>query len=147
VAALKNLCIGPNGPYRGKLLSDWLDLYYSMVEELGLRHFGCLAHCRQHFAKAGKVSELRSGRSLAGVAFENFLNPVYVIVRKVKALRKAGEPGGIVPRAEILAVRQKAAAHDAGVQTMDRRSAARPASKDRVAQGSGVHHSAVGKLF
>ena len=36
--ALKNLLIGPNGPYRGKLLTDGLDLYDAVAEELGLRH-------------------------------------------------------------------------------------------------------------
>jgi transposase len=110
VEALKNLLIGPNGPYQGKLLTDGLDLYEAVIEGLGLRHYGCLAHCRQYFDKAAKVTELPSGRSLARVALEDFLKPVYVVERKVKALRKAAEPSGIVPLSEILAPRQKEAA-------------------------------------
>jgi len=108
--ALKNLLIGPNGPYRGKLLTDGLDLYDAVAEALGLRHYGCLAHCRQYFDKAAKVTELPSGRSLARVALEDFLKQVYAIERKVKALRKAAESSGIAPLAEILALRQKEAA-------------------------------------
>lgn len=110
VEALKNLLIGPNGPYRGKLLTDGLDLYDAVIEALGLRHYACLAHCRQYFDKAAKVTELPSGRNLARVALEDFLKQVYVIERKVKALRKAAEPNGIAPLAEILALRQKEAA-------------------------------------
>jgi transposase len=108
--ALRNLLIGPNGPYRGKLLTDGLDLYDAVAEALGLRHYGCLAHCRQYFDKAAKVTELPSGHSLARVALEDFLKQVYVIERQVKALRKAAEPSGIAPFAQILALRQKEAA-------------------------------------
>ncbi|MGH8131753.1 MAG: IS66 family transposase, partial [Steroidobacteraceae bacterium] len=42
VAALKNLLVGPNGAYAGKLLTDGLDLYDSVTEALGVLHFGCL---------------------------------------------------------------------------------------------------------
>jgi hypothetical protein len=71
---------------------------------------GILAHCRQYFDKAAKVTELPSGRSLARVALEDFLKQVYTMERKVKALRKNTEPSGIAPLAEILALRQKEAA-------------------------------------
>ena len=108
--ALKNLLIGPNGPYQGKLLTDGLELYDSVVEALGLRHYGCLAHCRQYFDKAAKVTELPSGRSLARVALEDFLGKVYAVERKVKALRKAAEHNAIAPLTEILALRQHEAA-------------------------------------
>ena len=110
VEALKNLLIGPNGPYRGKLLTDGLDKYDAVAEGLGLKHYGCLAHCRQYFDKAAKVTELPSGWSLARVALEDFLKPVYAIERKIKVLRKAAEPSGIAPFGEILALRQKEAA-------------------------------------
>ena len=110
VEALKKLLIGPSGPYQGKLLTDGLDLYDSVAEALHLRHYGCLAHCRQYFDKAAKVTELPSGRSLARVALEDFLGKVYAVERKVKALRKAAEHNGIAPFPEILALRQKEAA-------------------------------------
>jgi transposase len=104
------LLIGPNGPYRGKFLTDGLDLYDAVAEALALRHYGCLAHCRQYFDKAAKVTELPSGRSLARVALEDFLKQVYAIERNVKALRKAAEPSSIAPLSQILALRQKQAA-------------------------------------
>jgi transposase len=110
VEALKHLLIGPNGPYQGKLLTDGLELYDSVVEALSLRHYGCLAHCRQYFDKAAKVTELPSGRSLARVALEEYLGKVYAVERKVKALRKAAEHNGIAQFPEILALRQKEAA-------------------------------------
>ena len=56
------------------------------------------------------MTELPSGRNLARVVLEDFLKQVYVIERKVKALRKAAEPNGIAPLAQILALRQKEAA-------------------------------------
>ncbi len=42
--ALKGLLIGAEGPYRGKLLTDGLELYDIVAEQLGLQHFGCLQH-------------------------------------------------------------------------------------------------------
>lgn len=107
VEALKNLLIGPNGPYVGRLLTDGLELYDSVAEALHLPHYGCLNHCRQYFDKAMKVTELPSGRSLARVALDDYLGKVYGIERKVKELRKAGEHNGTSPLAEILALRQK----------------------------------------
>ena len=41
-AALKDLLIGSDGPFRGKLLTDGLELYDIVTESLGLQHFGCL---------------------------------------------------------------------------------------------------------
>lgn len=107
VAALKQLLIGPNGPYQGKLLTDGLDLYDSVAEALHLRHYGCLAHCRQYFDKAAKVTELPSGRSLARVALEDYLGKVYGVERKVKELRKAAERNATSAHAAILALREK----------------------------------------
>ena len=43
-AALKDLLIGSDGPFRGKLLTDGLELYDIVTESLGLQHFGCLQH-------------------------------------------------------------------------------------------------------
>ncbi|MFL6604786.1 MAG: transposase [Steroidobacteraceae bacterium] len=46
VAVLRNLLIGPQGPYIGKLLTDGLELYDTVAEALKLVHLGCLQHCR-----------------------------------------------------------------------------------------------------
>ena len=50
-AALKDLLIGSDGPFRGKLLTDGLELYDIVTESLGLRHFGCL----QHYPESGVI--------------------------------------------------------------------------------------------
>jgi hypothetical protein len=39
--ALKALLIGADGPFRGKLLTDGLELYDIVAEKLGILHFGC----------------------------------------------------------------------------------------------------------
>ena len=39
--ALKALLIGADGPFRGKLLTDGLELYDIVAEQLGILHFGC----------------------------------------------------------------------------------------------------------
>ena len=107
VEALKNLLIGPNGPYRGKLLTDGLELYDSVTEALGILHFGCLVHARRYFDKAAKVSELPSGRSLARTAMLDHLQPVFRIERRINALREQCEKGSLPPPlAEILKIRQ-----------------------------------------
>jgi hypothetical protein len=62
-AALKELLIGSDGPFRGKLLTDGLELYDIVTESLGLQHFGCLQHCRTYYHKALKVTELPSLRA------------------------------------------------------------------------------------
>lgn len=59
-AALKQLLIGAEGPYRGKLISDGLERYDEIAAEMNLLHFGCLQHCRSMFFKARKVSQLPS---------------------------------------------------------------------------------------
>jgi transposase len=110
VEALQKLLIGPNGSYQGKLLTDGLDLYDTVAEALALRHYGCLAHCRQYFDKAAKVTEQPSGRSLARVALEDFLKEIYKVERKIKELRKAAELSGVSALPEILALRQRDAA-------------------------------------
>ena len=67
-AALKQLFVGPDGPYQGKLISDGLERYDDIAAELKLLHFGCLTHCRTMFFKARKVSQLPSSRTLANAA-------------------------------------------------------------------------------
>jgi transposase len=56
--ALKQLLIGSEGPYRGKLLTDGLERYDDIYQELKLLHFGCWQHARQYFYKTRKVSQL-----------------------------------------------------------------------------------------
>jgi transposase len=63
--ALQNLLIGPQGAYRGKLLTDGLEQYDTVAELLDLLHFGCWQHCRTYYHKAAKVTELPSGQNLA----------------------------------------------------------------------------------
>ncbi|MDB6103920.1 MAG: transposase [Gammaproteobacteria bacterium] len=92
--ALKNLLIGPNGPYAGKLLTDGLDLYDGVCAALGLLHFGCLQHLRANFKKAQKVSELPSSRSLARVAVEDYIGKVYAVEREIKKLEEEHECRG-----------------------------------------------------
>jgi len=89
--ALKSLLIGADGPYRGKLLTDGLELYDIVATQLKLEHFGCLQHCRTYYHKALKVAELPSGRALAGVAMREYLGPVFKIEQDIKDLRKQRE--------------------------------------------------------
>jgi len=59
--ALKQLLVRPDGPYRGKLLTDGLEHYDEICEELKLPHFGCWQHLRAYFFKTRKVSQLPGG--------------------------------------------------------------------------------------
>ena len=38
---MKQLLVRPEGPYRGKLLTDGLEHYDDICQELQLLHFGC----------------------------------------------------------------------------------------------------------
>ncbi|MGH8269220.1 MAG: IS66 family transposase, partial [Steroidobacteraceae bacterium] len=102
-AALKGLLTGADGPYRGKLLTDGLELYDIVAAQLGLEHFGCLQHCRTYFHRAAKVAELPSGRALARVALEEYLGRVFKVEQQLNELRKERErAGGILACEEIL---------------------------------------------
>jgi transposase len=110
-AALKELLIGSDGPFRGKLLTDGLELYDIVTESLGLQHFGCLQHCRTYYHKALKVTELPSGRALAKVAMEDYLGKVFKTERDLKDLREQRErSGGILELDEILKLRREKSA-------------------------------------
>jgi len=85
--ALEALLIGADGPLRGKLLTDGLELYDIVAERLRIKHFGCARHARTYFHKALKVTELPSGRALARVAMEGYLGKVFKIERQIKELR------------------------------------------------------------
>jgi transposase len=111
VAALKDLLMGPDGPFRGKLLTDGLELYDIVTESLGLQHFGCLQHCRTYYHKALKVTELPSGRALAKVAMEDYLGKVFKTERDLKDLREERErTGGTLELEEILKLRRQKSA-------------------------------------
>lgn len=109
--ALRQLLVGPNGAYTGRLLSDGLELYDAVAGKLQIQHFGCLVHCRRYYDKAAKVSELPSGRSLAKCAMVEYLGPVFAVERKVDALRERAERDGVPPPLkQILALRQQESA-------------------------------------
>ncbi len=88
--------IGADGPFRGKLLTDGLELYDLVAEQLGIPHFGCAQHARTYFHKAVKVTELPSGRALARVAMEDYLGKVFKIERQIKELRVNRESAGSI---------------------------------------------------
>jgi transposase len=109
--ALQNLLIGPQGAYRGKLLTDGLEQYDTVAEALDLQHFGCLQHCRTYYHKAAKVTELPSGQNLARVAINEYIGKVYAVERQIKALREQREGAGeSLPLERVLKLRQEKSA-------------------------------------
>ena len=107
-AALKQLFVGPEGPYQGKFISDGLERYDDIASELRLLHFGCLAHCRTMFFKARKVSQLPSSRTLANAAMVDYIRPVYQVEERIKALREEyGARGEVLPLEAVWALRQE----------------------------------------
>lgn len=111
VEALKNLLIGPQGPYSGKLLTDGLELYDSVAEALRLTHLGCLQHCRTYYHTAAKVTELPSGKNLARLAIEEYIGKVYAVERHIKELREERErAGGTLPLEVVLKIRHERSA-------------------------------------
>ena len=110
-AALKELLTSSEGLFRGKLLTDGLELYDIVTESWGLQHFGCLQHCRTYYHKALKVTELPSGRALAKVAMEDYLGKVFKTERDIKELREARQrTGGTLELDEILKLRREKSA-------------------------------------
>lgn len=110
-AALRNLLIGPQGPYTGRLLTDGLELYDIVSEELKLTHLGCLQHCRSYYHKAAKVTELPSGKNLARMAIEDYIGKVYAVERRIKAMREQCEHDGkLLPLDTVLNLRQEESA-------------------------------------
>jgi transposase len=107
-AALKQLLVGPDGPYQGKLISDGLERYDEIAAQLKLLHFGCLTHCRTMFFKARKVSQLPSGRTLANAAMQDYIRPVYQVEGQIKALREQYQQRGeTLPLETVRALRQE----------------------------------------
>jgi transposase len=107
-AALKQLFVGPDGPYQGKFISDGLERYDDIATELRLLHFGCLQHCRTMFFKARKVSQLPSSRTLANAAMVDYVRPVYQVEERIKALREEyAARGEVLPLQAAWALRQE----------------------------------------
>ncbi len=107
-AALKQLFVGPDGPYQGKFISDGLERYDDIAAQLQLPHFGCLQHCRTMFFKAHKVSQSPSTRTLANAAMVDYIRPVYQVEERIKALRKeSAARGEVLPLDTVLALRQE----------------------------------------
>lgn len=94
VETIKRLLTGPDGPYRGKLVVDGLQLYDYVGGQFDILLCGCLAHARRGFDKAAKVSEAPSGQSLARVAIKDYIGKVYAVEREINAQRGRRERNG-----------------------------------------------------
>jgi transposase len=103
-AALKELLVGPGGPYHGKLLSDGLGHYDEICAALNLPHFGCWQHCRQYHFKAHKVTELGSSRSLANEALAGYIRPLFGVEDRIKERRAEGE---VLTPEQVVHIRQE----------------------------------------
>jgi transposase len=111
VASLQGLLIGPQGAYMGKLLTDGLELYDAVAEDLKLVHLGCLQHCRTYYHKAAKVTELPSGKNLARVAIDEYIGKVYAVERYIKELcEERGKAGEALPLETVLKIRKERSA-------------------------------------
>jgi len=106
-AALKQLLIGPQGPYSGKLITDGLERYDEICGELKLLHFGCWQHCRQYYFKARKVSQLPSSRTLANAAMEDYIRWIFAVEDEIQRLRAEYERRGeVLPMDRVFELRQ-----------------------------------------
>lgn len=109
--ALKQLLVRPEGPYRGKLLTDGLEHYDDICQELRLLHFGCWQHLRAYFFKARKVSQLPSSRTLANKAIDDYIRRIFAVETEIEALRSEYEQQGeMLPLPAIHALRQNKSA-------------------------------------
>jgi transposase len=114
VEAIKRLLTGPEGPYRGRLVADGLNLYDCVAEDphfAGLILCGCLAHARRGFDRAAKVSESPSAHSLARVAIRQYIGAVYGIEREIEKQQAARQrAGGLWSLEQTRAIRQEKSA-------------------------------------
>jgi transposase len=109
--ALKQLLIRPEGPYRGKLLTDGLEHYDDICQELQLLHFGCWQHLRAYFFKARKVSQMPSTRTLANTAIADYIRHVFAVETEIETLRAQYEQRGeTLPLSVAYALRQSKSA-------------------------------------
>jgi transposase len=111
VETIKQILTGPDGPYRGKLITDGLELYDLVAEDpafAAMTLCGCLTHCRRYYDQAAKVTELPSGQQLARVALKDYLGKVFFIERQIDEQRQARErSGGVWSLEETNKVRQE----------------------------------------
>jgi len=106
--ALMALLTGPDGRYRGKIISDGLKTYDGLAEAWQLQHFGCLSHCRRYYVAAEKVGQSPTGRTLARVVIRDFIGALYGVERHIKALRERREQAGqVFSLDEVLQIRQE----------------------------------------
>jgi transposase len=114
VQALKQVLTGPDGPYRGKLVCDGLELYDYVAEDPafeGMILCGCLTHCRRYYDQAAKVTESPQGQQLARVALKEFLGKVFAVERHIEEQREARQRrGGEWSPADTLKIRQERSA-------------------------------------
>jgi hypothetical protein len=110
VETLKRVLTGPDGPYRGKLVCDGLELYDYVGEDAtfaAMTLFGCLTHCRRYYDKSAKVTESPSVQQLSRVALKDFLGKVFFAERQIQEQREARErSGGLWTLAETHKIRQ-----------------------------------------
>jgi transposase len=110
VQTLKQTLTGPDGPYRGKLVCDGLELYDYVAQDpafAGMILCGCLTHCRRYFDQAAKVTESPQGQQLARVALKDFLGKVFAVERYIDDQREARERnGGAWSLEDTLKIRQ-----------------------------------------
>ena len=92
--ALKRLLVRPEGPYAGKLITDGLEHYDDICQELKLLHFGCWQHLRAYFFKARKVSQLPGVRTLANTAITDYIRQVFAVETEIETLRAEHEQRG-----------------------------------------------------
>jgi transposase len=107
-AALRELLIGPDGPFQGKLVTDGLGLYDDICTDLKILHFGCWQHARQYCYKADKVSEAPGSRSLTHTALVDYIRPIFKVEEKIEVLRAEREQRGeVLPSDLVLQMRQE----------------------------------------
>ena len=103
--------VRPEGPYHGKLLTDGLEHYDDICQELQLLHFGCWQHLRAYFFKARKVSQLPSSRTLANKAIDDYIRRIFAVETEIEALRLQYEQRGeVLPLPATHALRQNKSA-------------------------------------
>jgi transposase len=109
--ALKQLLVRPEGPYTGKLITDGLEHYDDICEELQLLHFGCWQHLRAYFFKARKVSQLPGIRTLANTAITDYIKLVFAVEAEIEALRADyARRGSTLPVSVALELRNRKSA-------------------------------------
>jgi transposase len=109
--ALKQLLVRPEGPYTGKLITDGLEYYDDICEELKLLHFGCWQHLRAYFFKARKVSQLPGIRTLANTAITDYIRQIFAVESEIEALCVEHEQRGeTLPISVAYALRQSKSA-------------------------------------